>query len=216
MYRHCQQHESQAMLAMTLNSSKRPCGVLMSRMSGFTLIELMVTLALVAILLRIGVPSFVSFQRNSELTSAANGLLASINTARTEAMKRNLRAAVVPTDGSSWAGGWTVYVDVDGTDGFNASNDLVIATQSALASYFSVSGNNTASGSSPYIMFNGSGYPVTNSAAPTSLSVAISRNDLADDALREQTRRVILSKTGRVRVCKPASASDNACSSASN
>nr|WP_264080799.1 GspH/FimT family pseudopilin [Paracidovorax avenae] len=72
---------------------------------GFTLIELMVTMVLVAVLLRIGIPSFVSFQRNSELTSAANGLLSSVNSARTEAMKRNMNAGVVPASGSSWAGG---------------------------------------------------------------------------------------------------------------
>ncbi|MDT0140057.1 GspH/FimT family protein [Acidovorax sp. PRC11] len=202
---------------MRTSPRERRCRPLASAvLRGFTLVELMVTLAVVVVLLRICVPGFRSIQRNSELTSAANGLLASINAARTEAMKRNLRAAVVPADGSSWAGGWVVYVDIDGSDGFNAAKDLVVSTQPALASYFSMSGNNTAAGRSPYILFNGSGYPVTKDSAPTSLSVAIARNDLADDPSREQTRRVVLSKTGRVRVCKPASSSDSGCSSASN
>lgn len=202
---------------MRANARERRCRPLPSAaLRGFTLVELMVTLAVVVVLLRICVPGFVSIQRNSELTSAANGLLASINAARTEAMKRNLRAAVVPADGGSWARGWIVYVDIDGSDGFSAAKDLVVSTQPALASYFSMSGNNTASGRSPYILFNGSGYPVTKDSAPTSLSVAITRNDLAGDPSREQTRRIVLSKTGRVRVCKPASSSDSDCSSASN
>ncbi len=202
---------------MRTMARERRCRPLASAaLRGFTLIELMVTLAVVVVLLRVCVPGFVSMQRNSELTSAANGLLASINAARTEAMKRNLRAAVVPADGRSWAGGWVVYVDIDGSDGFQAAKDLVVSTQPALASYFSMSGNNTASGRSPYILFNGSGYPVTKDSAPTSLSVSITRNDLAGDPSREQTRRVVLSKTGRVRVCKPASSSDSDCSSASN
>ncbi len=106
------------------------------RHRGFTLIELMVTMALVAVLLRIGIPSFVSFQRNSELTSAANGLLASVNSARTEAMKRNMNAGLVPTTGSSWGGGWTAFVDIDGNGSFDAAKDLVVSTQPALASYF--------------------------------------------------------------------------------
>lgn len=214
MHRHRQQHEFQALLAMRTNARARRCRPLAPPAPrGLTLIELMVTLAVVVVLLRVGIPGFVSIQRNSELTSAANGLLASINAARTEAMKRNLRAAVVPADGSSWAGGWIVYVDVDGSDGFSAAKDLVVSTQPALASYFSMSGNSTASGRSPYISFNGSGYPVTNDSAPTSLSVAITRNDLDGDASREQTRRVIVSKTGRVRVCKPASSSGGSCAS---
>lgn len=108
MHGHGQQHQSQAVLAMKMHMC-RGLQVHQRRQSagrtrGFTLIELMVTMALVAVLLRIGIPSFVSFQRNSELTSAANGLLSSINSARTEAMKRNMNAGVVPASGNSWAG----------------------------------------------------------------------------------------------------------------
>ncbi|MFD1836964.1 GspH/FimT family pseudopilin [Paracidovorax cattleyae] len=182
------------------------------RPRGFTLIELMVVMVLVAVLLRIGIPSFVSFQRNSELTSAANGLLSSINSARTEAMKRNMNATVYPTDGRSWAAGWTVYVDVDGTGSFNAANDLVVSAQPALASYFSVSGTGTAAGTTPFVTFNSSGYVKDFG----NVTLEIARNDLSDAALLQQTRRVIISKTGRVRVCKPASATDATCSSGGN
>lgn len=73
---------------MRTMARERRCRPLASAaLRGFTLIELMVTLAVVVVLLRVCVPGFVSMQRNSELTSAANGLLASINAARTEAMK---------------------------------------------------------------------------------------------------------------------------------
>ena len=83
-----------------------------ARAAGFTLIELMVTIAIAAILLMIGVPSFVAFQRNSELTSATNSLVAAISAAKGEAMKRGQSAVVVPTPPSnSWKDGWTVFVD---------------------------------------------------------------------------------------------------------
>lgn len=183
---------------------------------GFTLIELLVTMVLIGILLRIGVPSFISFQRNSELTSAANSLLASINAARTESMKRNMNAAVVPSGSNGWAGGWTVFVDVDGTGSFDASKDLVVSTQPALASYFSVSATGTAGEASPYIMFNASGYPVTTSASQAQMTLSIARSDLSDASQIDQTRRVKIVKTGRVRICKPASASDAACLAADN
>ena len=51
------------------------------RNGGFTLIELMVTIALAAVLMTIAAPSFVQYQRNSELTSLTNSLLAAINAA---------------------------------------------------------------------------------------------------------------------------------------
>lgn len=213
MHRNGQQHQSQAVLAMKmplchgLQARQRRLAARHAR--GFTLIELMVTMVLVAVLLRIGIPSFVSFQRNSELTSAANGLLSSVNSARTEAMKRNMNAGVVPASGSSWAGGWTAFVDVDGDGSFDATKDLVLSTQPALASYFSVTGTGTATGSTPTIFFNSSGYVKDFG----NVTMEIARNDLSDAALLEQTRRVIIFKTGRVRVCKPTSATDAACAS---
>ena len=53
--------------------------------AGFTLIELMVTLAIAAVLMMVAAPSFVGFQRNSEMTSVTNSLLAAANAARAEA-----------------------------------------------------------------------------------------------------------------------------------
>ena len=84
------------------------------RLSGFTLIELMVTIAIASILLMIATPSFVAFQRNSELTSLANSFIAAVNATRGEAMKVGRHAMAVPADGTNWSSGWTVFVDNDG------------------------------------------------------------------------------------------------------
>ena len=56
---------------------------------GFTLIELMVTIALLSILLTLGVPSFHSLIRNMSLTTQANQFVASVQLARSEAVRRN-------------------------------------------------------------------------------------------------------------------------------
>ncbi len=179
---------------------------------GFTLIELMVTIAIAAVLMMIAVPSMVSFKRNSELTSVTNTLFSAINAARGEAMKRGMRAMVVPNNnGSDWSTGWIVFIDNDRSQTFNASTDQVVLTQSAMPSYITVTGNGSATGTVPYIMFNPSGYSVLKNAAFGAMTLEIARNDVASGLTLEQTRRLKIAATGRARTCKPVSATDNAC-----
>jgi type IV fimbrial biogenesis protein FimT len=67
------------------------------RSHGFTLMELMVTLALAAVILGIGVPAFRDFGRNGRLTGAANEMLVTLITARNEAVRRQLRTSFCPS-----------------------------------------------------------------------------------------------------------------------
>ncbi|HEY5755223.1 MAG TPA: GspH/FimT family pseudopilin [Steroidobacter sp.] len=57
--------------------------------SGFSIIELMVTLSVASILLAIAVPSFTSLAVNSRLITQSNDVVAALNLARSEAIKRN-------------------------------------------------------------------------------------------------------------------------------
>ncbi len=183
------------------------------RKGGFTLIELLVTIALAAILMAIAVPSFQAFQRNSELTSIANSLLASINGARGEAMKRGRYAMVVPTDGVNWSSGWIVFVDVDRSQSYAASSDITITTAPPIPGYLTISGTGSASGSSPYILYDASGYSkLTGTAGFGASTFEIQRSDVSGAEQLKQTRRVKIASTGRVRVCTPISATDVNCS----
>jgi type IV fimbrial biogenesis protein FimT len=88
------------------------------RSRGFTLMELMIVLALAAVILALGAPSFNEFRRNNRLTGIANDFLGAIQTARTEAIKRQVPVAVCPSDdGSSCTTGtfrgWVAFVDTD-------------------------------------------------------------------------------------------------------
>lgn len=179
---------------------------------GFTLMELMVTLAIAAILMFLAIPSFVSFQKNTQLTSAANSLLVSINAARGEAMKRGMSVIVVPTrNGSDWTTGWVVVVDKNTPRTYTATVDNTVLTQAAVPTGITVTGNNTAAESTPYIMFDASGYSKTKTGGFGALSISFARTDVATADQYRQTRRLIIASTGRVRMCTPVSATDTNC-----
>ncbi|HEX7912442.1 MAG TPA: GspH/FimT family pseudopilin [Paraburkholderia sp.] len=178
------------------------------RTTGFTLIELVVTIAIASVLLMIGIPSFVAFQRNSELTSATNSLVAALGAARGEAMKRGRQAVVIPRTSNDWTAGWTVFVDTDNNQQFNGS-DVLLVQQGALASYFTVTGQGTAQNSPSYVMFNPSGYTQTSGSVFQSATLKIERNDISGAEKMQQTRIIVIAKTGRVRACQPAT--DSTC-----
>jgi len=83
---------------------------------GLTLIELMVTLAVVAVTLSIGVPSFQGMASSNRMSSAANSLVGALNVARSEAIKRGARVNVVVKSGTDWSNGWKVQLNSDSTD----------------------------------------------------------------------------------------------------
>lgn len=83
--------------------------------AGFTLVELMVTIALASILLAIAVPSFNQMIVSGRLTAQSNDMLAAINLARSEAIKRNAsvtlcRAAANATTCATTADVWQNWI----------------------------------------------------------------------------------------------------------
>src|SRR4051794_15151317 len=86
----------------------------MPQFKGFTLVEFMVAIAIMAILLTLAVPSFNESKLSSQLRASANDLVASANLARSEAIKRRAIVTLcVSSNGStcgagSWQQGWIV------------------------------------------------------------------------------------------------------------
>jgi type IV fimbrial biogenesis protein FimT len=66
-------------------------------MKGVTLIELMVTLAIAAFLMLLGLPSLQQWAANSRIRAAAEGVLSGLQNARVEALKRNLTVELALT-----------------------------------------------------------------------------------------------------------------------
>ena len=174
---------------------------------GFTIIELMVVISIIGVLALIATPSFVEIKRNSELTSATNNLMEAINTARSEAMKRGRNAVVAPTTGVDWNAGITIFVDTNLNNTFDAG-DVVVKNTDILPSYFAVTQANAAG--TDFVVFNASGYAKTMTQTYNA-TFQLARNDLTGTALLAQTRRIKVAPAGRVRSCRPANATDAAC-----
>lgn len=101
----------------------------MKRESGLTLIEAMIVMAMIAITLSFGVPSFQSLIRNNRLTVQANDFLVSLNYCRSVAVKSGQTATISTTDGSTnWHNGWQVIDNtatvIWQTDPFTGDNTL--------------------------------------------------------------------------------------------
>lgn len=174
----------------------------MLRAQGLTLIEVLVVIALSATLLLWGVPSLIDFQRHAALTSHANRLVASLNTARAAAMQHGYNAVMTPATPTGWNSGWQIFVDTDGNNTYSAS-DIVVQQEDALPKYLLLSGNNHAGNAQPYVSFNSAGFARSvGNKGSANLTLTLRRNDV-DSSDKAQQRLVIVARSGRVRACKP-------------
>ena len=92
-----------------------------TRARGFTLLELMVTITVAAMVLALGVPSFVDLVRNNRAATNVNELLTAFAIARSESIKRGSNVSVCrSSDGATctaaWSDGWIVFSDNAATD----------------------------------------------------------------------------------------------------
>lgn len=92
--------------------------------SGFTLLELMVVVAILAVLAGIGLPSVRSLLLNQRLAAAAQAFNAALSLARTEAIQRSQSVRVAALADRDWSGGWTVVTGVSGSTGPDAPATL--------------------------------------------------------------------------------------------
>lgn len=109
---------------------------------GYTLIELLFTIAVAAIFSALAAPAFGQFIASQRVKTAASDLSSALMAARSEAMKRNLNVALAPVS-NDWKNGWTLTAGGTTISRYEAVGDLVITGPAPSLTYNS-SGRLTA------------------------------------------------------------------------
>jgi len=115
-----------------------------TRTTGFTVVELMVVIAIIAIVIAFGIPSYTSVITQNRMAGEINDLTTDIELARSAAVKQGLTVTICPSsdptatpganapscNGSSeWNTGWIVFMDVTGNQTFSTSTgDVLLRT----------------------------------------------------------------------------------------
>jgi len=174
---------------------------------GFTLIELMVTVAVVALLVVLGAPNLSRFMLDRSVATATDTFVSDLRYARSEALKRgqtvsvciastpdaDTRSCAAAAGTAGYAAGWLVFVDLNG-DGALGNTDTVLRVQQSLATRLTgATSNNAATAKAFTFMNNG-----LSTAAQSGVTFTPNTTDTAVSSSIQ--RMVCVARTGRARI----------------
>ncbi|WPN46506.1 MULTISPECIES: GspH/FimT family pseudopilin [unclassified Pseudomonas] len=151
------------------------------RQQGFSLIELLMGLAIAGIVLHLVSPAFATLIESNQREQAAQALYSGIRTARSEAIVRN-QAVVIHGINGDWSQGWRIILDISGKGEMDNDNPLLAERQSGAR--VSIVGNSTVESS---IRFRGQGETLFGGT----LHICAARKPVSQ-------HQVVLARTGRV------------------
>ncbi|CAD7846467.1 MAG: hypothetical protein [Olavius algarvensis Gamma 3 endosymbiont] len=160
----------------------------MKKKTGFTLLELVIVLALVAIVVAFAIPAMTTFAQNDRLTTNINILVGHLSYARSEAVKRSRQVNVcTSTNGTScggggWHDGWMIYVDANNSSSFD-NGEEILRVQQALGN------NNTITAPTTQFVYDDRGFIAAGGGATL---------DLCDDRSGNFGKQLQFNNTGRV------------------
>jgi type IV fimbrial biogenesis protein FimT len=167
----------------------------MRREAGLTLVELLVALAVAAVLLGIGMPAFGGLIQDTRLTTTTNRLVSALHLARSEAVRHNARVTLCNSaDGTycaeagGWNQGWIVFLDT-GATGTRADDDPLLAVGDAAVDGVIITGNSPVE---RYVSYIGLGATRRANGALQMGTITLCAG--------ESGRQIVINRTGRARV----------------
>lgn len=196
---------------------------------GFTLIEALVVIGIIAIIVSMGFPWFISITKSSAITSNVNGFLMDLRFARSEAVRRgghvvmcrsNAPEASTPVcDGSTpilagsttngWQTGWIIFHDLSGDDKYQ-SGEPILRVQGAISGVDSM----VETGAAYKFIFSPTGRLPLSSATTVTFGGNLFKNSRNDPVCNNVClqRVVCVDVGGRGRISDPASGGNASCS----
>lgn len=176
------------------------------RQTGLTIVELMITLAVLAILLAIAIPSFEGLIASTRVTNATNELLSALAQTRSEAIRRGQRVTICVsansnqcTNAGTWSQGWIIFRDAART-GIVATPQDILHVGNATANNIVIQG---AAALPRYISFSSDGQSRTLAGATQTgnIEVCSTSTSLSDN---NRARRLLINGSGQVVMTQPA------------
>ena len=167
---------------------------------GFTLVELVIALAIGAILMAVAAPSFTDLVRTSRLSAQLNSFARAVNFGRMEAIKRGRTASICVRSGDAcrndgpWRDGWVVFVDQDGDS--EVDPEELLMTFDALPDGYSLIPNVNTSA----LRFSATGAVRRASGALPLMTFRLCAPDAEPGNMAQRSREIVINATGRMRV----------------
>ena len=164
---------------------------------GFTLLELVVTVAIVALLAAIALPSFQTFVEGNRLTTSANLFLTMLNYARSEAIRRGGTVSVCAGNNNTcvcnanlgcndnWKNGYLIFSDTNSDCTIDAGQDQVLRVGD------NITGDNKITGAGCFTFTPMGGITANNNQTVSICNATLTTNNI---------RNVQLSPTGQARI----------------
>jgi type IV fimbrial biogenesis protein FimT len=143
---------------------------------GFTLLELLTTMTVVAVLLTVGVPGFFDIVRSNRSAANANELVSALSIARSEAIRRGARIGICPSSNGAactgtWSDGWIVFTDTAANDTVNPVVGTVLRVSGPLSGAPAVTATGEGGGAVSWIRFLPRGDVRSNAVLPVGISI---------------------------------------------
>jgi type IV fimbrial biogenesis protein FimT len=160
---------------------------------GFSVLEVMVVVAIIGILLSVGLPSFFTYTQNMQIRSAAEQITAGLQIAKNEAIRRNSQAELALSNNT----GWTI------TEVTSTGNRNVLQSRDANEGSVNVTAAYTPAGSTT-VTFNGMGRVVSvNDDGTPPLTQIDLDNPKISTVTDRRNLRIVIPIGGAVRLCDP-------------